>query len=37
VTIAWVYEAGDDNIKELVEEFAEELNDAKFVLEEIAV
>jgi SiaC family regulatory phosphoprotein len=37
VTITWVYEAGDDNIKELGEEFAEELSDAKFMLEEIAV
>jgi len=37
VTITWVYEAGDDNIKELGEEFSEELNYAKFVLEEIAV
>jgi SiaC family regulatory phosphoprotein len=37
VTITWVFEAGDDNIKELGEEFAEELSDAKFVLEEIAV
>jgi hypothetical protein len=37
VTITWVYEAGDDNIKELGEEFSEELSDAKFMLEEIAV
>lgn len=37
VTITWVYEAGDDNIKELGEEFSEELSDAKFMLEEIAI
>jgi hypothetical protein len=37
VVITWVYEAGDDNIKELGEEFAEELSDAKFMLEEIAI
>jgi len=37
VTITWVYEAGDDNIKELGEEFAEELSAARFILEEIAV
>jgi hypothetical protein len=37
VTITWVYEAGDDNIKELGEEFAEELSEAKFKLEEIAI
>jgi hypothetical protein len=37
VTITWVYEAGDDNVKELGEEFAEELSEAKFVLEKIAI
>ena len=37
IVITWVYEAGDDNIKELGEEFAEELNEAKFILEEIAI
>jgi hypothetical protein len=37
VVITWVYEAGDDNIKELGEEFAEELNYAKFILEEIGI
>jgi hypothetical protein len=37
VVITWVHEAGDDNIKELGEEFAEELNEAKFILEEIAI
>jgi SiaC family regulatory phosphoprotein len=37
VVITWVYEAGDDNIKELGEEFSEELNYAKFILEEIAI
>jgi SiaC family regulatory phosphoprotein len=37
VVITWVYEAGDDNIKELGEEFAEELSNAKFILEEIAI
>ena len=37
VMITWVYEAGDDNVKDLGEEFAEELSDAKFMLEEIAV
>src|ERR1700730_15660487 len=37
VIITWVYEAGDDNIKELGEEFAEELSDANFILEEIAI
>ena len=36
VTITWVYEAGDDNIKELGEDL-EELSYAKFMLEEIAV
>jgi len=34
VVITWVYDAGDDNIKELGEEFAEELSNAKFILEE---
>ena len=37
VVITWVYEAGDDNIKELGEEFAEELINASFILEEIAI
>jgi hypothetical protein len=37
VVITWVYEAGDDNIKELGEEFAEELSNASFILEEIAI
>ena len=37
VVLTWVYEEGDDNIKELAEEFAEELKKAKFVLEEIPV
>jgi hypothetical protein len=37
VVITWVYEAGDDNIKELGEEFAEELSNAIFVLEETTV
>jgi hypothetical protein len=37
VVITWVHEAGDDNIKELGEEFAEELSQAKFILEEIAL
>ena len=37
VIITWVYETGDDNIKELGEEFAEELSDANFILEEIAI
>src|SRR5260370_3262898 len=36
VVITWVHEAGDDNIKELGEEFAEELAEARFVLDEIA-
>lgn len=35
VTITWVYEAGDDNIKDLGQEFAEEVSHAEFVLEEI--
>jgi hypothetical protein len=37
VAITWVYEAGDDNIKELGEEFAEELTNASFILEETAI
>ena len=37
VMITWVYEAGDDNVKELGEEFSEELSEAKFTLEEIAI
>ena len=37
VVITWVHEAGDDNIKELGEEFAEELSNASFILEEIAI
>ena len=37
VVITWVYEAGDDNIKKLGEEFAEELSKARFILEEIAI
>jgi hypothetical protein len=37
VSITWVYEAGDDNIKELGEEFAEELHRAEFILEETAI
>jgi len=37
VVITWVHEAGDDNIKELGEEFSEELAEAKFILEEIAI
>lgn len=37
VLITWAYEAGDDNIKELGEEFAEELRGASFVLDEIAI
>jgi len=37
VVITWAHEAGDDNIKELGEEFAEELSNAKFILEEIAI
>jgi formyltetrahydrofolate synthetase len=37
VVITWVYEEGDDNIKELAEEFAEELKKAKFVFEEVPV
>jgi hypothetical protein len=37
VVITWVYEAGDDNIKELGEELAEELSSASFILEEIAI
>ena len=37
VVITWVYETGDDNIKELGEEFAEELSNARFLLEEIAI
>ena len=37
VVITWAHEAGDDNIKELGEEFAEELSNASFILEEIAI
>ena len=37
VVITWVYEAEDDNIKELGEEFAEELSNATFILEETAI
>jgi hypothetical protein len=37
VIITWVHEAGDDNIKRLGEEFAEELSEAKFKLEETAI
>jgi hypothetical protein len=37
VVITWAYEAGDDNIKELGEEFAEELSSVRFILEEISI
>src|SRR5260370_2194341 len=37
VVITWVHEAADDNIKEFGEEFSEELAEAKFILEEIAI
>jgi hypothetical protein len=37
VVITWVYEAGDDNIRELGEEFSEELSSARFILEEQAI
>ena len=37
VSIVWAYEEGDDNIKELGEEFAEDLRDAKFSLEEVPI
>ena len=37
VVITWAHEAGDDNIKELGEEFAEELSNASFIIEEIAI
>jgi hypothetical protein len=37
VTLTWVYEAEDDNIRGLGEEFSEELSHAKFVLEEIPI
>jgi hypothetical protein len=37
VIITWVHEAGDYNIKRLGEEFAEELSEAKFKLEETAI
>ena len=33
--ITWVHEEDDDNVKELGEEFAEELEHAQFVIEEI--
>lgn len=37
VGITWAFEADDDNIKELGEEFSEELKHAKFLLEEIPI
>jgi len=37
VDIVWAYEEGDDNIKELGEELAEDLRDAKFCLEEVPI
>ncbi|CCQ74848.1 DUF1987 domain-containing protein [Magnetospira sp. QH-2] len=36
VTITWAYEEEDDNMQELGEEFGEDLENAKFVLKEIA-
>jgi hypothetical protein len=37
VSITWAYEAEDDNLKELGEEFSEEISHAKFTLEELPV
>lgn len=36
VTITWRYDAEDDNMQELGEEFAEDLAHARFVLKEVA-
>ena len=37
VTVTWSYDAEDDNMQELGEEFAEDLEHARFVLKEISV
>ncbi|OEJ69211.1 DUF1987 domain-containing protein [Magnetovibrio blakemorei] len=36
VTVTWNYEAEDDNMQEMGEEFGEDLENAKFVLNEVA-
>ena len=36
VVVTWIYEADDDNMQELGEEFAEDLEHARFVLKEVA-
>lgn len=36
VTVTWAYEQDDDNVKELGEEFGEDLKHATFTVEEIA-
>lgn len=35
VTVTWIYESDDDNMMELGEEFAEDLEHARFVLKEV--
>ncbi|MCB2101689.1 MAG: DUF1987 domain-containing protein [Rhodobacterales bacterium] len=35
VTVTWIYASDDDNIQELGEEFAEDLEHARFVLKEV--
>jgi hypothetical protein len=37
VTITWAYEEGDDNVRELGEEFSEELSRAAFVAQEVPI
>ena len=37
VTVTWSYDSEDDNMQELGEEFAEDLEHARFVLKEITV
>ena len=36
VTVTWVFETDDDNMQELGEEFAEDLEHARFILKEVA-